>query len=218
MDFIKIKKELLLKKSKEEIEQIESIESFDVLKLASMGSDDSEGYQIFTPDFVVEDMVKRLGLKLVTDFAKTILEPTSGDGAFTTHILLLRLQKALKDKNNGFEINSLKALSTIYSIEMDKSLILKQRNNILTVFKLFGETNNIKFPDGFLDVVKIMIQSNFIWAMFNADEPVSMLFADVAFKMPEAENNNFKPLDFPVWEISESNIDFRMEGVDIEYD
>ena len=76
MDFIKIKKELLLKKSKEEIEQIESIESFDVLKLASMGSDDSEGYQIFTPDFVVEDMVKRLGLKLVTDFAKTILEPT----------------------------------------------------------------------------------------------------------------------------------------------
>ena len=97
-----------------------------------MGSNDTEGYQIFTPKFIVEQMVSAIGDD-VLDFTKTILEPTSGVGAFTTYILF----KHMETIKSNYEIEILKALSTIYSIEMDKDLIEKQRNNSLFCYKQF---------------------------------------------------------------------------------
>ena len=128
MDFKGVALDLQSKFSKTELKVYESIQCFDSIHLASMGHNDTEGYQIFTPEFIVKDMCAAIGDDIF-DFSKNVLEPTSGDGAFTVYILLRRLEKALKGGN--FELDSLRALSTIYSIEMDKELIEKQRNNIL---------------------------------------------------------------------------------------
>ena len=64
--------------------------------LADIGSNDQEGYQIFTPDFIVKDMIKLIGNDNVANINATVLEPTSGDGAFTVRILELRLKKIFK--------------------------------------------------------------------------------------------------------------------------
>ena len=205
---------LLNKFNKSELKSLESIQCFDNIRLASMGSNDKEGYQIFTPEFIVRDMCAAIGDDIL-DFSKTILEPTSGDGAFTVYILLRRLEKALK--GNNFEIDSLKALSTIYSIEMDKELIEQQRNNILTAVTLFINDNNIEVSEGYYDVFKCIIVKNFIWAMFNSDNPIdiSIFGTEIAYKMPKGKKNRFEPLYMPVWEISENNITFHEEGVEI---
>ena len=196
---------------KDQLKAFESIKAFDSLQLASMGHNDTEGYQIFTPDFIVKDMCQAIGPDIF-DSSKTVLEPTSGDGAFTTYILQKRLEKI----NDNFEIESLKALSTIYSIEMDKELIEKQRNNIFTVVKSFVETRKIEVSPSYFDILKCIIVRNFMWAMSNTYRDEGLLLGiDVAYKMPEAEKGNLKPLDMPVWEISEKEINVHEEGVDL---
>ena len=132
------------KLSKSENEAFDNIVLFDSIQLANSGSEDDDGFQIFTPRFIVEDMVEAIGKKNILDINKTILEPTSGDGAFTVYILLERLKSIYKKNKDNFEIDSLKSLATIYSIEMDKSLILKQRNNIFTLISKFILVNNIR--------------------------------------------------------------------------
>mgnify|MGYP003291719836 CR=1 FL=1 len=201
-----------------ELSNIDAIVELDEIKLASMGSNDTEGYQIFTPDFVVKDMVKTIGTNNILDITKTILEPTSGDGAFTVYIASERLKKVFKDDRANFEINSLIAISTIYSIEMDKELILKQRNNVFTLYKKFIEKNKISVQENYFDILKCIISTNFIWAMFNSNNAISefSLFSpEIAYKMPEAEKENYKSLDMPVWEISSDNISLKREGVEL---
>lgn len=197
---------------KEQLTIFDSIDCYDSISLASAGHNDVEGYQIFTPDFIVKDMCSEIG-KDVFDSTKTILEPTSGDGAFTTYILQRRLEKIKAD----FEIESLRALSTIYSIEMDKELIEKQRNNIFTLVKIFIVKNKIDVDDSYYDILKCIITTNFLWAMFNSDRDIDMglLGTEIAYKMPEAEKGKLKPLDMPVWEISETGIKVHEEGVDL---
>lgn len=128
------------------------------------GVSDEEGYQIFTPEFIVKDMVNGIGKKEVLDFDKTILEPASGDGAFTCRILLMRL-KTIKE-NHARE--SLRALSTIYSVEMDEGLIKKQRDNIYTIMLGFADKHGIKDPK-WLACLEDIILSNFIWGKTNIE-------------------------------------------------
>ncbi len=216
---MKLQESLALIKSKfnkTQLADFDAINELDEIKLASMGSNDTEGYQIFTPEFIVKDMVKSIGEKDVFDIEKTVLEPTSGDGAFTVYILYKRLEKVYKEDNDSFVIESLKALSTIYSIEMDKELILKQRNNIFTCVKQFVNKNKIDVSEVYFELVKCVITTNFMWAMFNTSVPDGFLLGlDVAYRMPDVEMNNFKSLDMPVWNVSSSEINFHYEGVDL---
>lgn len=218
MDYKTITENIKSGFTKDQLKSLDLITGFDSLKLANGGDNDAEGYQIFTPAFIVKDMVKAIGEKDVFNPDKTVLEPTSGDGAFTTYILLRRLERAFKEDKDEFEIQALKCLSTIYSIEMDKDLIIKQRNNILTVFTIFGRDHKIDYSDGYLDLVRCMILTNFMWAMFNADIPATFLIVEVAYKMPEAEKGKMKSLEFPVWDISGNGVTYHMEGAEINYD
>lgn len=212
MDYSGIVARLKASYTKEQLKYYDQIVEFDSLKLASMGHNDTEGYQIFTPEFIVKDMCAAVGDDIL-DFSKTVLEPTSGDGAFTTYILRKRLE-TIKD---DFEIQSLKALSTIYSVEMDKELIEKQRNNIFTLVKLFISEKNIEVDDSYFEMLKCIISYNFIWGMFNSDfdNGGGLAGIDVVYKMPDAEKKKYKPLDFPVWEISNDSINVHEEGVDL---
>lgn len=212
MDFSPFVEQIKSAFKKEQLKVFDLIVDFDSLQFASKGYNDVEGYQIFTPDFIVRDMCAAVGDDIL-DFTKTILEPTSGDGAFTTYILRKRLETIKKD----FEIESLKALSTIYSVEMDKELIEKQRNNIFTLVKLFILEKNIEVNHSYFEMLKCIISYNFIWGMFNSDNSIDMgLFGtEVVYKMPDAEKQKYKSLDFPVWDISSDSIKVHEEGVDL---
>ena len=204
---------------KNQLRSFEQIKRLDTLELDSKGHNDNDGYQVFTPLFIVENMCSSIGEEMF-DFSKNILEPTSGDRAFTTYILRKRLEKAYESGN--FELDSLKALSTIYSIEMDEELIIKQRNNIFTLFCNFIDERKINLPLEYYEFLKCMIFSNFIWAMFNTDKNTQSMASfngetDLAFAMPNAEKNkeNDNYIRFPVWNITNDSISMREEGAEL---
>lgn len=212
MNFIPFIERIKSNFKKEQLKVFESIKSFDSLQLASTGQNDTEGYQIFTPDFIVKDMCAAIGDDIL-DSNKTVLEPTSGDGAFTTYILKRRLEAIKGD----FEIESLKAISTIYSIEMDKELIAKQRDNIFTLVKLYIKENALEVDETYFDMLKCIIATNFMWGMFNSNKSIDMgLFGtEMAYKMPDAEKGKYKSIDMPVWNITKDSIDVHEEGVEL---
>ena len=210
IDFTPLVKKIKKQFRKDQLSTFNKIISFKTIKLSRFGSNDIEGYQIFTPKHIVKDMCNIVGNDIL-NFNKTILEPTSGDGAFTTYIL----QKRLETIKNNFEIESLKALSTIYSIEVDKKLIEKQRNNIFTLIKKFVEKNNIKINESYFEIIKCLITTNFIYAMFNIANNNNKLFdLELAYKMPEAQKKRLISLSMPVWHINKKNINYHEEKID----
>ena len=211
MDFTPFVEQIKASFKKEQLKTFDSIKELEEIKLASLGSNDVEGYQVFTPEFIVKQMTEAVGQDCL-DFSKNILEPTSGDGAFTVYILQKRLEKALEGER--FELDSLKALSTIYSIEMDKDLIKKQRDNVFTLFAKFLRDHAGEANPGYLDLAKCIITTNFMWAMFNSDFPSGGIWVEVAYKMPEAEKQNYKPLQMPVWNINQDQISLKYEEVE----
>lgn len=198
--------------TKEQLKTFQSIKALEKLELASLGSHDEEGYQIFTPEFIVRDMSAAVGDDIL-DPNKTVLEPTSGDGAFTTYILQKRLEASLE--SDDFESRSLQSLSTIYSIEMDKTLIERQRNNILTVIVNFAKDHNLTLDPTYYELAKCIITTNFMWAMFNSDIDITPIDCEVAYAMPKASKGKLQPLEMPVWEIKDGTASLHYEEAEI---
>ena len=48
--------------------------------------------EIFTPDKIVKDMVKDIGLEVICDPSKRIIDPACGDGQFLAYILWRRIK------------------------------------------------------------------------------------------------------------------------------
>lgn len=203
-----------LKEIKELIDISKWIMPLKQVNLAYGGENIDENYQIFTPEFIVKDMVKAIGEDVVADNTKNVFEPTSGDGAFTTYILKLRLEKALLNKET-FVANMLRSISTIYSVEMDNSLMSKQRCNIYTLIKIFLADNEIEIDSKLDELIKLMISTNFIWGMTNIENEVFSLFAsEVVYAMP-VKNKCNEAIQFPVWKITDDlNISLHYEEVE----
>lgn len=200
----------LLLKNRRISKAFKNIRLLERIELANSGSNDVEGYQIFTPRFVVEDMTNAIGMNNINDFTKTILEPTSGDGAFVVYMLEQRL-KTLNSDNALSDV--LRALSTIYSIEMDEELILKQRNNIYTLVRMFLNEKSIDITNEYDTFLRLMISTNCMWAMFNT-EPLGFLTDLLASYMPLDKDG--KNVEFPVWEITDDlMISLRFEVADV---
>lgn len=200
----------LLLKNRRISKAFKNIRLLERIELSNGGSNDVEGYQIFTPRFIVEDMTNAIGTENITDFTKNVLEPTSGDGAFVVYILEQRLKTI-----NGDNVltNVLKALSTIYSIEMDEELILKQRNNVYTLVRMFLNERNIDITDDYDKFLRLMISTNCMWATFNT-EPLGFLTDLLASYMPLDKDG--KNVEFPVWKITDDlNISLRFEVADL---
>lgn len=184
------------------------------VNLRYSGANIEENYQIFTPEFIVKDMVDTIGVDIITDNSKNVLEPTSGDGAFTTYILKLRLEKVLVNKED-FIVNMLRALGTIYSVEMDNTLISKQRCNIYTLIRNITQNNNIEIDYKIDELIKLMISTNFIWGMTNIEnETFSLFSSEVVYKMP-VKKGYYEAIEFPVWTITDDlKISLRYEEVE----
>ena len=99
-------------KTNDMLNNLDSIECYESYPDFSMeGLNDLDGFQIFTPEFIIKDMLKLIGESNIRDIYKTELEPSSADGAFTVRILQSRLQNLKQDFD--YLQYSLIALSTI---------------------------------------------------------------------------------------------------------
>lgn len=198
--------------------ELRSIKLLDEVALKTCGSnEDLDNFQIFTPEFIVNDMIKAVGTSNVANNTFNILEPSSGDGAFTCRILELRLDKNVsKNTENVFE-DLLNCLATIYSIELDEKLIEEQRNNIYTVAIQFLKNRKVSLSESEDATLRLLIHSNFIWGETNIYQPPTFLVCDVAYKMPEASKKKYKSVLFPVWNFSNRKVSLHYEAPEVGY-
>lgn len=208
----------ILKESSGLWEELSGIKFLKKVDLKSCGNNnDLDNFQVFTPEFIVNDMIKAVGVDNVANNDYNILEPSSGDGAFTCRILQLRLKKNVKkDTENVFEA-LLKCLSTIYSIELDRNLVDEQRNNIYTISMKFLEKRKVSLTEAEDAALRLLIYSNFIWGETNIYQPPTFLICDVAYKMPEASKNRYESLSFPVWCFSNNKVSLHYEAPEVGY-
>ena len=208
----------ILRQSTELWGELSAIKRLKKVDLKSCGSNnDLDNFQVFTPEFIVNDMIEAVGVDNIANNDFNVLEPSSGDGAFTCRILQLRLKKNVKkDTENVFEA-LLKCLSTIYSIELDRNLVDEQRNNIYTISMKFLEKRKVSLTEAEDASLRLLIYSNFIWGETNINQPPTSLICDVAYKMPEASKNRYESLSFPVWCFSNNKVSLHYEAPEVGY-
>ncbi|MCD6134783.1 MAG: SAM-dependent DNA methyltransferase [Candidatus Omnitrophica bacterium] len=121
--------------------------------------------EVFTPDFIVEDM-----LDLVKSETERIdsrfLEPACGEGNFLIKILERKLDvvdKRYKKNQFDYERNSLIAISSIYGIELLDDNVLKARGRLYDYFlKRYTELYKDKINNLFLENIKFILEKNII--------------------------------------------------------
>ena len=206
---------LLLKEKKALWKALSSIKHLEKVDLKTCGNSDVfDNFQIFTPRFIVDGMIEAVGKENITDYSKRILEPTSGDGAFTCRILELRLEKIVSDDKEAIFEETLKALSTIYSIELDEELIKEQRNNIYTVAADFLKDKGVDLTEEKDACLKFLINENFIWGETDIDGTPNPILCRVAYRMPESTKHPIA-VEFPVWEFDKGLVSLHYEDPEI---
>lgn len=77
--------------------------------------------EVFTPNFIVEEMLDSIPQNVLCDPEKTILEPTCGEGVFILSVIKRRIK-------SGVDIE--KAISSIYGLDIMEDNILVCKNKI----------------------------------------------------------------------------------------
>lgn len=94
--------------------------------------------EVFTPDSIVNDMLdlvdSRLRDKTPEEYISlTYLEPACGDGQFLIRILDRKLRAVKKLGEENIELNLIKAVSSIYGIDIQPDNVIKSRERMLSL-------------------------------------------------------------------------------------
>ena len=106
--------------------------------------------EVFTPEWLVEDMLAKLPQKTLLNPVKTVLDNSCGSGNFLAKVLELRV----KGKVDPYD-----ALSTIYGVELDPDNAKECRDRLVGMIAEYGGNkpkarrivnNNIITGDGLM--------------------------------------------------------------------
>lgn len=100
--------------------------------------------QVFTPNYIVELMLDKIGYIGDNIRNKTIFEPSFGDGAFLTVIVKRILNYANERELTIEEVKSI--LGNVYGVEMDKKyydITLQKLDDIISEYGINFEWNNL---------------------------------------------------------------------------
>lgn len=135
--------------------------------------------EVFTAEREVEAM-----LDLVADSAASIesrfLEPSCGNGNFLVAILQRKLATVLRrhKKQKAFEFNSLKALASIYGVDIDGHNVREAREHMKVFMVRFYSThmNTSRQTDGYVTAIEYILQKNIIVGdMLNGVDKISFV-------------------------------------------
>ena len=98
--------------------------------------------QVFTPHWVVDLMLDRIGYKGVSILEKKIFEPSAGEGAFLVEVVERYIQVAQKKKWSREKIKQ-GIESSIIGVEVDKDLYQKCIDNLNNIAERYGIKNAV---------------------------------------------------------------------------
>ena len=84
--------------------------------------------EVFTPQFLVERILRHIPKEVLLDYTKTVLDNSCGNGQFLVEIAQMRMMNGLSHKN---------AISTIYGVDIDAQNVKECKERLL-----MGKTDN----------------------------------------------------------------------------
>lgn len=157
--------------------------------------------EVFTPDFVVKDMLKMVNNEL-RNIESRFLEPACGDGNFLAPVLTSKLDVVAtryKKSQTEFEKYSFVSISSLYGIDIFQDNVDACRKRLFEIFKkrytaIFKNKHNKEF----LDTILFVLNNNII----NGDA--------LSLKYVNSESH----IVFPEWSFVSGNM---VKRVDYEY-
>jgi hypothetical protein len=120
----------------------------------------SENGEVFTPRFIVHDMLNLDGVdKYSFDLDKTFLEPSCGNGNFLVQILLRKLTAVSED---NFDTDILRALCSIYGVDITADNIFESRERMLNIIQNKYLIHNKEMSQDMEKSVKFVLCRNII--------------------------------------------------------
>ena len=121
--------------------------------------------EVFTPQKTVDFMLDQLEIQeKVNSLTATFLEPSAGEGAFLVEILKRKLKYAIRASNDPLEIqiNFLRALSTLYGIELMEDNVEMLVINMVNTFRdiYFNTIDTLEQSDKVLKSANVIISAN----------------------------------------------------------
>lgn len=117
--------------------------------------------EVFTPQWVVRDMVKTVGEDYIFNPTTTILEPSVGTGNFFVYILENRLSHLPKIDSEENTLKVLQSVESLYGIEIQEDNVEECRENLWQVcenfFKQSGTYLRPNFPE-FEEVIRQILK------------------------------------------------------------
>jgi len=126
--------------------------------------------EVFTPTFLVERILRRLPQDTFTDYSKTVLDNSCGNGNFIVEVMQWRMMNGISHKD---------AISTIYGIDIDEMNVNECKERLL-----MGKTD----PD-----LKAIVNNNIICA--NALDPEHEGWYNVGYMWDKSKPTSKKVLN-----------------------
>ena len=105
--------------------------------------------EVFTPDFIVKDMCDLIPNEIWDNIESTFLEPACGNGNFLVEIYARKLERCKNEKDG------LKALASIYGVDIQSDNVVESRLRLVDMFiDKFPEAN------GFARITALAIATN----------------------------------------------------------
>lgn len=125
--------------------------------------------EVFTPANIVNDMldlVPQMRIEgdlhsLEEKLSYTVLEPTCGNGNFLIEILNRKLKVAFSLPKDDLTINILKAVSTIYGVDIQQDNVIEARERLLQ--HLIKACKDIGLTEDLVKGVKHILGCNIVW-------------------------------------------------------
>ena len=131
--------------------------------------------EVFTPNWLVKQMLDYLPGDPVADLSKSTLDPSCGNGQFLTEALRRKLVMAAKYfadslDNEQYEFDCMRALSKLYGIDINADTANEARERMASiVFKAYEAVVGSAPEINFNRAVKFILQTNIVVGDFLAE-------------------------------------------------
>lgn len=132
--------------------------------------------EVFTPHWLVKQMLDHMPGDVVADLNKSALDPSCGNGQFLTETLRRKLVTAAKlfaDSldHEQYQFDCMRALSMLYGVDINADTTTEARERMAAiVFKAYEAVVGSKPDVDFDCAVKYILQTNIVVGDFLADD------------------------------------------------
>ena len=165
----------------------------------------SEFGEVFTPEHIVKEMLD-LVKEQSYNIEDTFLEPACGNGNFLVEILARKLETAKRDIDN-FNINVIKALCSIYGVDIQHDNVEESKARMLEVIKSAYNSIGKELTANDLKTYIYILDKNIIWGDTLTAKFMGDIYTGKLYESTYKKYDDRPELKFVEWKIADDKIE-----------